>query len=107
MKTPRQALAELKTRVKTGAESIADEVQMKTALRLRSDERILARWMEYSGTDDPELIDYSNPCVQIEYLACDPHLHNLAGRDGAAFIEKTGCDHETFMRYYDQSAESP
>lgn len=107
MKTPRQALAELKARVKEGAESIADDVQMQTAMRLRSDKRMLARWMEYSGTDDPELIDYNDPCVQIEYLACDPHLHNLAGRDGAAFVEQTGCDRETFMRYYDQTAEQP
>lgn len=107
MRSPKEALAELKRRASEQFEGIADDVRMQTAMRMRSDPRILERWMAFTGAEDPDGIDYDDPCVQIEYLACDPTLHNLAGRDGKAFVERTGCDEATFMRYYDQSAEKP
>lgn len=97
----------LKGYVSDRMDGIADDVIAQVAVRLRSDPRYLARWREYSGAEDDQHIDYENPCVEIEYMACDPSLLGLAARDGERFVEETGCDRETFMRYYDQSAESP
>lgn len=84
-----------------------DMIRAQTILRMRSDKRVLERWMEYSGVEDPSQIDYENPCVHIEWVCCDVDLLMLAAEDGAAFLNETDCDHETFMRYYDQSAEKP
>lgn len=100
-------LSALKGYVTEKMDGISDDVIAQTAVRLRSDPRYLARWREYSGAEDDEGIDYSHPCVEIEFMACDPSLLSLAARDGERFLAETGCDRETFMRYYDQSAESP
>lgn len=100
-------LATFKGYVSDKIDGISDDVIAQTAIRLRSDPRYLARWREYSGAEDDQHIDYGNPCVEIEYMACDPSLLGLAARDGERFLAETGCDRETFYAYYDQSAEDP
>ncbi len=100
-------LSYLKGYVAEKIDGVSDDVIAQTAVRLRSDPRYLARWREYSGAEDDDHIDYANPCVEIEFMACDPSLLGLAARDGERFLAETGCDRETFMRYYDQSAEAP
>lgn len=43
----------------------------------------LRNWMEYSGVDDPEEIDYENPFVKIEWLLSDPlWLHAIKNEKG-------------------------
>ena len=97
----------LKERIRGEIEPMADEIVTRTALRMRSDPRILARWMGYTGADEPSGIDYANPCVMIEFFACDPQMLTLAATDGESFVRETGCDRETFFAYYDQSSERP
>ncbi len=103
----RKKLREFKDAVRGEVEGIADDARDQTAMRLRSDPRILDRWMGYTGAVTAGAIDYSDPCVMIEFIACDPSMLNLAATDGEAFVEETGCDREVFMAYYDQSAEKP
>lgn len=74
-------------------------IRDQSAMRIRSDPRILARWMEYSGVDKAEDIDYSNPCVYIEWCAAEITVLSMCD-DPEAFIKETGCDRETFMRWY-------
>ena len=100
-------LSTLKGYVSDKMDGISDDIIAQVAVRLRSDPRYLARWREYSGAEDDQHIDYANPCVEIEYMACDPSLLGLAARDGERFIEETGCDRETFYSYYDQSCPNP
>lgn len=107
MRSVGEAIAALKAHASESIGRIADDVDAKVIMRMASDPRIQARWMSYCGADEPSGIDYSNPCVRIELAACSPSLLSLAARDGEAFIERTACDRETFMRYYDQSAEAP
>lgn len=80
-------------------EGVMQEVRDRAAMAIRTDPRILRRWMGYTGAERPEDIDYSNPCVQIEFLACDPAVLAIA-EDAERFIEETGCDRETFLRHY-------
>ena len=105
--SPRNPVSRLREAVKDRMDNLSDDIVAQVAVRLRSDPRYLARWREYSGAEDDQHIDYGNPCVEIEFMACDPSLLGLAARDGERFLEETGCDRETFMRYYDQSAENP
>lgn len=107
LKARLRPVSALKELVGERIDGVADDVIAQTAVRLRSDPRYLARWREYTGAEDDDHIDYSDPCVEIEFMACDPSLLGLAARDGERFLAETGCDRETFMRYYDQSAESP
>lgn len=100
-------ISALKGYVSDKMDGVSDDIIAQVAVRLRSDPRYLARWREYSGAEDDQHIDYGNPCVEIEFMACDPSLLGLAARDGERFIEETGCDRETFMRYYDQSCPNP
>lgn len=74
-------------------------IRDQAALKIRADPRILERWMGYCGADKPEDIDYSDPCVFIEWCAADITVLSMAD-DADAFIEETGCDRETFLRYY-------
>lgn len=76
-----------------------ERIRDQTMLRLRSDPRILARWMGYCGVEKAEDVDYDNPCVFIEWCACDPSILELTD-DPDAFVEATGCDRETFLRYF-------
>lgn len=78
---------------------LSDKVVDGAAMTLRSDVRFLNRWKEYCGVDKWDDIDYSNPCVYIEWAACDISILNLCD-DADAFIEATKCDRETFLRYY-------
>lgn len=103
----RRQLREFKEKVRYEVEGVADDTRAKSAMRLRSDPRILERWMGYTGAETADAIDYSNPCVEIEFIACDPSMLNLAATDGEAFMQETGCDREVFMAHYDQSAKSP
>lgn len=66
----------------------------------RTDPRMQARWMEYCGVDKVEDIDYNQPEVYIEFMACDPAIYALADNPDK-FIEETRCDRATFMKYYD------
>lgn len=97
----------VKGKVSEGTERIRDDVLTKAALRLRSDPRMLERWRSYTGAETDQDIDYDDPCVQIEFICCDPSMLMLAAGDGPKFMARTGCDPEVFLRYYDQSAESP
>lgn len=98
---------EFRKAVRDEIDGKADDIRAQAAARVRSDPRILESWMGYCGADCVAGIDYANPCVEIEWWAADPSLHMLAAMDGEAFLERTGCDRETFMRYYDQSAFMP
>lgn len=87
-------------------EDVVQSVRDKTAMQIRTDPRILARWMGYTGASSPEEIDYSDPCVFIEWCAAD--LSVLASaEDPDRFVERTGCDRETFMRYYWPGGQDP
>lgn len=103
----RRKLREFKDAVRGEVDGIADDARAQTAMRLRSDPRILERWMGYTGADTEDAIDYADPCVMIEFIACDPSMLNLAAEDGEQFVRETGCDRDVFMRYYDQSADKP
>lgn len=94
-------------RVHEALDGKKDMIHMQTAARMRGDKRILGAWMEYSGVTDVADIDYANPCVHIEWTCCELDLLMLATSDGERFLQETDCDRETFMRYYDQSAEKP
>lgn len=76
-----------------------ERIRDQTMLRLRSDPRIIARWMGYCGVDRAEDVDYENPCVYIEWCACDPSILELSD-DPERFVEATGCDRETFLRHF-------
>lgn len=80
-------------------EATVERIRDQTMLRLRSDPRILVRWMGYCGVDKAEDIDYDDPCVYIEWHACDPSILELSD-DPDAFVEATGCDRETFLRHF-------
>lgn len=80
-------------------ENVTQNVRDQAAMRIRSDPRILARWMEYTGASRPEDIDYSDPCVMIEFQAADPMVLNMA-EDADLFLAYTGCDREVFMEHY-------
>lgn len=80
-------------------EATVERIRDQTMLRLRSDPRILARWMGYCGVDKAEDIDYDDPCVYIEWRACDPSILEMSD-DPEAFVEATGCDRETFLRHF-------
>lgn len=95
----RERLAKLKRLMADKAEGIADDVDIKTAMRLRSEPKMLNRWRIYCGVDDNRKIDYSNPCVIIEFAACDPSIYALAD-DAERFCEVTGADVETYRKYY-------
>jgi|GEM_PF-3919760 len=84
-----------------------DQIAAQTAIRLRSDKRILQRWMDYCGVSDPSEIDYSDPCVHIEWVCCETDMLMLATEDGEKFLAMTGCDRDVFMKYFDQSAAKP
>lgn len=101
------ALSRMKARISDSFEGKKSQIHAMTAARMRSDKRVLERWMQYSGVEDPSEIDYENPCVRIEYVCCEMDLLMMAIEDGQRFLDETGCDDETFMRYYDQSAEAP
>lgn len=88
-----------RSKVEKKLEPFADQIADDAAMRIRMDGRILRRWMDYSGAETPAGIDYSNPCVYIEWCAADLAVLNMA-EDAEKFIERTGCDRETFMRYY-------
>lgn len=100
----RPSMSEIKREVRRAIEERADDINVQAAARVRSDPAMLGRWMRYCGVDSPEAIDYSQPCVYIEWSACEPRVYNLAD-DPAAFVEATRCDAETFLRYYDPSRE--
>jgi len=76
-----------------------ERIRDQTMLRLRSDPRILARWMGYCGVEKAEDVDYDNPCVFIEWCACDPSILELSD-DPDAFVEATGCDREVFLLHF-------
>lgn len=76
-----------------------ERIRDQTMLRLRSDPRILARWMGYCGVEKAEDVDYDNPCVFIEWCACDPSILELTD-DPDAFVEATGCDREVFLLHF-------
>lgn len=76
-----------------------DDMRNQAAMKTRMDPRMLERWMSYCKADSPEGIDYSEPCVYIEWSACDPAVYGMAD-DAEAFIEETRCDRDVYMRYY-------
>ena len=85
-------------------EGLSEEVVDRAAMKLRTDPRIVSRWMGYTGAKSYEDINWEDPCVFIEWCACDITIQNLAD-DPEEFIGATGCDRETFMRYYWPKAE--
>lgn len=80
-------------------DEVVQRVRDQTAMRLRSDPRILERWMGYCGVTEVQAIDYGNPCVFIEFMACDPTILGMAS-DREAFLAATGCDREVFTAHY-------
>ena len=99
---PYEYAKEVKRQMEDG---LSDQVVSQAAARLRTDPRIVARWLDYTGAEDYEGIDWTNPCVYIEWSACDITLMSLVD-DADAFVEATGCDRETFMRYYWPKSEN-
>lgn len=93
---PHEYAKEVKHKLEDGLD---EKVVSQAAMKLRTDPRFVSRWMEYTGAERYEDIDWANPCVYIEWMACDIKILNLCD-DAEAFIEETGCDRETFMRYY-------
>lgn len=89
-------------------DEVLQRVRDDAAMRIRSDPRILKRWMEYTHAERPEDIDYSDPCVMIEFQAADPTVLAMA-EDMDRFVAFTGCDRETFRLHYwpDGPAEEP
>lgn len=80
-------------------ENVSQDVRDRAAMRIRTDPRILKRWMGYTGATRPEDIDYADPCVQIEWWGADMSLLAIA-EDADRFIAETGCDRDVYMRYY-------
>lgn len=78
---------------------VLDGVRDRIVMTLASDPRMQARWMSYCGAEDPSGIDYANPCVQIELMACDPSVLAIA-EDAEGFIARTRCDRGVFMEHY-------
>lgn len=54
---------------KGGSDKIAD-AHDRVSFNVRA--KYLERWMEISGADSPEGIDYNEPHIAIEFLLCDP-----------------------------------
>lgn len=80
-------------------DATVERIRDQTMLRLRSDPRILARWMGYCGVGKAEDIDYDDPCVFIEWCACDPKVLEMSDNPDA-FVEATGCDRGVFLQYF-------
>ncbi len=76
-----------------------DDLRNNAAMRTRADPRMQERWMAYSNADSPEGIDYANPCVYIEWSACDPAVYGMAD-DPDLFCEETKCDRDVYMKHY-------
>lgn len=76
-----------------------DDMRNQAAMKTRMNPQMLERWMAYCKVDSPDDIDYADPCVYIEWSACDPAVYGMAD-DADAFIEETRCDREVYMAHY-------
>lgn len=95
----KERLGLLKTRMKEAMDDVAEDVNVKAAMRARESPEMLLRWRTYCEAETNEEIDYGNPCVYIEYAACDPSTYAYAD-DAEEFCARTGSDLETYKRYY-------
>lgn len=102
----RERLGLLKARMQERMDEVSDDVSMKASIRARESPEMLLRWRTYCGVETDGEIDYGNPCVYIEYCACDPKVYAYAD-DPEDFCELTGSDPETYRTYYWPDESNP